>query len=162
MKKPLILLLPFLLSACASPTSEPRSQSTTNESELLKASKIELDYVLGHVKRKLVLQALNGSVSGKNFHERQMLQEVQVTAPHYESYWRKISEYADRHPAKDPDLGTACKNIYLITLETAQGSRKIEGCRTHTADDSSLSHIIREGEFLMTRRSPSSVIAPPK
>lgn len=160
----LTALFALLMTACATPASSPQSQSALRdkESALLSTSRIELVYVLGHVHRRLELQAKEGNILGRHYYERQMLKEVAVGAPGYETYWNKISDYAAKHPAKDPDLDTSCTNIYRITLETPQSVRKIEGCRTHTTDDSQLSHLIREGEFLMTRRSPAAVSPTPR
>jgi len=155
-----LLLTTLIFSACATPGTAPQSQpadSGKSDAALLGGSRIELIYVLGHVHRRLELQARDGKVLGHQFYERQLLQEGQIPSAGYESFWKKVSDYTKKHPAKDPDLGTSCANTYRITLETPKGIRKIEGCRTHTTNDSVLSHLIREGEFLMTRRSPSSI-----
>lgn len=152
--KRLIPTLTFLgiawTTSCATPGSQtPPGKASAGSPD----SAIEIVYRLGHTHRRLWLESKADQAQGRNFLDRNLLQESRIEPARYKEFLSKASELIARmserarHPAQaDPE----CRNPVTLTVRIGVETRKWETCRTR--DEGALSRLIRDGEFLLVAR----------
>jgi hypothetical protein len=124
--------------------------------EALKDSAVDISYVLGHSRRRLVAWARNESFGGQALLDHQILRESEVDRSRYSAFFGKAEALVSapkRKPAQQGAAGSgaddndSCRTPFTVTVRVGSKSQTLQGCRGE--DDGALSHLVREGEFLL-------------
>lgn len=154
--------------------SAPRARGAASRvaREALKDSSVDITYVLGHSRRKLVAWAKNESFGGRTLLEQQIVHEAELDRARYSELFGKVEEFvasagsapapsADSRPRKPASnaavsasnaaaVEAACRTPFTVTVRIGSDSKVLQGCRG--TDAGSLSRLVREGEFLLHSR----------
>ncbi|MGK5082740.1 hypothetical protein WDW37_05485 [Bdellovibrionota bacterium FG-1] len=149
--------LPYWGTACSSVPKQGthEQQRVALQQPALSDSSVEIHYVLGHSHRRFVAKAKNESCMAQTYLDRQILKETSIDGKRYEDFFTKATQFI-QSPHRNPAEHTAsledprpemCRSPFTVTLRTGANTETVKGCRG--MDDGFLSHLIREGEFLL-------------
>lgn len=153
------LLLPLLFGACASrqvaPSPAPGAtqlptQTTSAEKPGPSQSRVEISYVLGHVRRKFIVNAGKDQVWAVTYLEDQILEQGRLDPQQYGKFLSDAHEIASQlqsTPRAPATEGGACRSPFKLTVESDGKVQSAQGCREpgHTG----ISRLVRKGEFLL-------------
>jgi hypothetical protein len=146
-------------SGCATGTPRPDAEpkggaGTTEVSKSVGAdSSIDITYVLGHSHRRFVAWSKNDACGGQTLVDHQILRESGIDRGHYTEYFNKVEQFVSTPHRKPAEQGAplpaddACRTPFTVTLRLGSETKIVQGCRG--ADDGALSHLVRDGEFLL-------------
>lgn len=127
----------------------------------LSDSSVDISYVLGHSHRRFVAWARSESFGGQTLLEHQILRESGIDRHHYTEFLSKVEQFvstplrkpadqgaaAATRPSTPPQSGNQCRTPFTVTLRIGTDTKTLQGCRG--ADEGALSHLVRDGEFLL-------------
>ncbi len=145
-----IVVLVGIWSGCATQPVEPKPESVSSRG--LKDSGIDITYVLGHSHRRFIAQAKNSFFLAQSFVDKQILKENSVNEGHYTAFFSKVEQFVSA-PTRGPSAtsnSNNCRSPFTITLRVGADTKAVSGCRG--MDDGALSHLLRDGEFLLSSR----------
>jgi hypothetical protein len=152
-----IVLLGLCLAGtgCATHPPQPEPGAVLSEAELTRAaladSSIDISYVLGHSHRRFVAWAKKESFGGQTLVDHQVLRESGIERAHYSEFFGKAEQFVSaprRHLADQPAASEeACRTPFTVTVRVGTDTKTLQGCRG--ADEGALSHLVRDGEFLL-------------
>lgn len=162
--KPHPLLVAVCFLALGMGCTTPRGTSARGEHhsvssqgidrEALKDSTVDISYVLGHSRRRLVAWARNDTFAGQTLMDHQILRESKIDRRHYSEFFGKAEQFVStprRKPATqtppDEKEGAACRTPFTVTVRVGNETQTLQGCRGE--DNGALSHLVRDGEFLL-------------
>jgi hypothetical protein len=120
--------------------------------EALKDSTVDISYVLGHSRRRLVAWARNDSFGGQTLMDHQILRETEIDRRLYSEFFSKAEQFvsaprrkpAEQNPSDEKD---SCRTPFTVKVRIGAETQTLQGCRGE--DDGALSHLVRDGEFLL-------------
>lgn len=120
--------------------------------EAIKDSTIDISYVLGHSRRRLIAWARDDSFGGQTLMDHQILRESEIDPRLYTEFFGKAEQFvstplrrpAVRLPADEHD---GCRTPFIVKVRVGAETQTLQGCRGD--DDGALSHLVRDGEFLL-------------
>lgn len=157
-----------LIAGCAhSQGTRPDNTPGTADDEHLRSqlsdSSVDISYVLGHSHRRFLIWSKNASCGGQTYLDHQVMRESEVDQKHYAEYFGKVAQFVGaphRKPAEQAVSGQqstppvsaedACRTPFTVTLRVGSDTRVLQGCRG--SDEGALSHLVRDGEFLLFSR----------
>jgi hypothetical protein len=131
----------------AARSKSPLTELTT---EARRDSSIEISYLLGRSHRRIVARAKQENYSGQAYLDRQLLHEGSIDRAHYSEFFGKVEKFIaapHRKPAEAAQLDDSCRTPFTVNLRVGKDTRTLQGCRGE--DEGALSHLVREGEFLL-------------
>ena len=150
-------------SGCATHRTSPDESAGKPSAEVARTtlfdSSVDISYVLGHSHRRFVAWAKNESYGGQTLLDHQIFRESGIDRHHYSEYFGKVEQYVNTPRRKPADQGVAgqqstpvqgddtCRTPFTVTLRVGADTKVLQGCRG--ADDGTLSHLVRDGEFLL-------------
>jgi hypothetical protein len=154
----LLVITPLLGSACAghrpqSDTGAPPVGASPDTSD----SSVDITYVLGHAHRRFAAHAKDTTYMAQSFFDHQILKENVIDPKHYADFLNKASQFIStphRVPADQTAVALAeeeaCRAPFTVTVRVGSETKSTRGCRV--TDDGALSHLVRDGEFLLFSR----------
>jgi hypothetical protein len=138
------ILLLLTASSCSTP-SHPSAAPAAAPDRI--ASSVEILYTRGHNQHRLFASLDGDKAVAQSYLDRQILAESAVDRANYFDFVKKASEFlkgnkqtADRFP---------CRTPFTVTVRQGGETRAASGCLT--PDEGALSHLVRDGEFLLQR-----------
>lgn len=143
----MVALAPGCATFRGSPASTPGSPEAPRPvpKEALRDSTVDISYVLGHSRRRLVTWARNDGFGGQMLMDHQILREKEIDQSHYSEFFGKAEGFVRtprRKLAEDK-----CRTPFTVTIRIGSETQSLQGCRG--SDDGALSHLVRDGEFLI-------------
>jgi hypothetical protein len=153
----------ILLPGCAVHPPKADPASALADPARLSDSSVDINYVLGHAHRRFMAQGKDSSFKGQTFLDRKLLKENDIDQGHYSTFLGKATQFIatpHRLPAeqnKDAIASSSaaptedsCRCPFTVTVRIGADTQSVHGCRA--ADDGALSHLVRDGEFLLFSR----------
>lgn len=153
-------------SGCATHAVKPDTGNVVDAHALaeLSDSSVDISYVIGHSHRRFVAWAKHDSFGGQTLFDHQILRESGIDRHHYSEFLNRVEQFVSTPLRKPADLGAAaavagapaatpsqsddsCRTPFTVTLRIGTDTKTLQGCRG--ADEGALSHLVRDGEFLL-------------
>jgi hypothetical protein len=146
-----LLLLASLAQGCAAkaPRPEEGTAGSALSGEAYSDSSVDISYLLGHSHRRLTAWGKKDAFEGQAYMDHQILREGSIARNHYVEFLAKVEQFVNsphRRPAEE-QADPGCRSPFIVTLRIGTVTRVIQGCRG--TDDGALSHLVRDGEFLL-------------
>ena len=149
MNRSICLLVLILVGGCSSGPLKVDQNSYVN-------ADIEINYIMGHYKHRFLVQASAREVVAQAFLDHDLVEKEVVDREEYGRFYEKTLAFLKGHeegPAKaavTAEPVAACRNPFTVSVRLADNgakARSVSGCRTPA--ESTVSHLIKEGEFLL-------------
>jgi predicted secreted protein len=140
-------LVALMLAGCS---SAPRPVAPAPDAaESPQDTSVEISYVLGHTLRSLVAESGPWGTHAKALLDRQIVESGQVDPQRYREFLKKASVFVEATQKSAPNP-VPCRSPYSVTLRRGAVTQVAKGCRS--SDEGTLSHLIRDGEFLLSSK----------
>ena len=150
------MLVALIAAASGCSTSRPQADagvgppSDAPSHAALSDSSIDISYVLGHSHRRFVAWGKKEVSGGQTLLDHQVLRESTIDHARYSDFLAKAEQFVNtprRHPADQGAPDETCRTPFTVTLRIGSDTQIMQGCRGE--DDGALSHLVRDGEFLL-------------
>ena len=139
------------LTACAGSAPKPESPPDKGGGEA--TSSVDITYMLGHNQRRFYAESKAGGVLAQTFLDRQIVEAGQIDREHYLGFLKKASSFIDA-AGKTSLERIPCRSPFTVTVRVGEATQATKGCRS--ADESGISHLVRDGEFLLFSKKAGS------
>jgi hypothetical protein len=136
-----VTLLLFALAGCSSTPPKKNPEPVDPGS----VSSVEINYVRGHNEHRLIATLKGEAAVAQTFLDRQVLAESTIDPGKYMGFLHQAAEFL-KVPRRSPDH-FPCRTPFTVTVRIGTDTQVTSGCLG--ADEGALSHLVRDGEFLL-------------
>jgi hypothetical protein len=137
-------------SAVGSPGASAEAAPPGFKVDPTQSSSVDITYVLGHYQHRFTAQSDEKNATAETFLEKDKVEEGPIDRSQYVEFLQKAAAFVAHSKTplgRDVANAGACRNPFTITVWIGKETYTSNGCRSN--DDGALSHLVKEGEFLL-------------
>ena len=141
------LALLLITSACS---SAPKTETPPPAGPSIDESSVEIHFVRGHNNHRLFVSMRGDAAVAQSFFEHQMLSESMIDHDRYMGFLAQACDFL-KVPHGAATEASPCRTPFTVTVRMGTETRAASGCVG--SDEGALSHLVRDGEFLLHQGS---------